>query len=95
MTASPIQRRVLVAGRVQGVGFRAATVKAATSYPGLRGYVRNLEDGRVEAVFSGEENAVLAMTAWCEKGPLLAKVTALEVIEEQPDPALGLFSVRG
>lgn len=86
-----IQRHVFVVGRVQGVGFRASTVKAAKKYPALRGFVRNLPDGRVEAVFAGADEEVLNLVSWCKKGPLLAKVTELEVIEESVDPSLGVF----
>ena len=88
MSAALVQRRVLVTGRVQGVGFRASTVEAAASYPGLRGWVRNLGDGRVEAVFCGEESAVLKMVAWCRAGPPSSQVHRLEVIEERPDVTL-------
>lgn len=88
-----IQRRVFVTGRVQGVSYRANTAKAAAKHAGLKGFVRNLSDGRVEAVFQGDEASVLAMVEWCRKGPILAKVTALEVREESPDPSLGDFSV--
>jgi acylphosphatase len=89
-----IQRRVFVTGRVQGVGFRASTVAEAAQYAGLRGFVRNLADGRVEAVFAGEDDAVLNMVAWCEKGPGAARVTKLEVREEAVDPGLGGFGQR-
>ena len=88
-----IQRRVLISGSVQGVGFRAATAEAAAAYPGLRGFVRNLLDGRVEAVFCGQEAAVLKMVAWCKDGPPSAQVTRLEVREEPVDPALGTFEI--
>ncbi len=89
-----IQRRVLVSGRVQGVGFRAATVRAAAALAGVRGFVRNLEDGRVEAVFAGEESVVLRMVAWCRQGPPSARVERLEVFEEASDPGIGPFDVR-
>jgi acylphosphatase len=70
---------------VQGVGFRESTVREANKYPGLRGFVKNLPDGRVEALFCGDENAVLKIVAWCRKGPATAQVTHLEVIEESRD----------
>jgi acylphosphatase len=88
-----IQRRVFVSGLVQGVSFRAGVVHEAARFPGLRGWVRNLPDGRVEAVFAGEQDAVLAMAAWCGHGPSAARVTDLEVREEAVDPALGGFGV--
>jgi acylphosphatase len=89
-----IQRRVLITGRVQGVGFRRSTFHAARKFSNLRGYVRNLPDGRVEAVFAGEDEEVLSMAAWCKAGPSSACVDELEVIEENFDPGLMLFEVR-
>jgi acylphosphatase len=90
---SDIQRHVYVTGRVQGVGFRASTLRQAARYSSLRGFVRNLDDGRVEAVFAGEEREVLEMVAWCRKGPPASKVSALEVIEENVDLSAGGFRV--
>lgn len=81
-------------GRVQGVGFRASTVSAAAKFPNLKGFIRNLPDGRVEAVFAGDQNDVLQMVAWCKTGPEGAQVLALEVKEEAFDPALTVFAVR-
>ena len=89
-----IQRRVFISGRVQGVGYRAATVKAATRFSSLRGYVRNLSDKRVEAVFCGNSDEVDRMVAWCRKGPLLSSVKDVEVQDETADPSLELFAVQ-
>jgi len=89
-----IQRRVLISGRVQGVGFRAATIEVASRHPGLGGYVQNLPDGRVEAVIRGPQAQVLALVAWCKHGPPSALVESLEVIEERPDSSLGPFQFR-
>lgn len=95
MAASAIRRRVWVSGKVQGVGFRASTLNEASRYPGLSGFVRNLPDGRVEAVFQGEEASVLAMVAWCGKGPPFSAVSGLEVKEESVDSALsGAFEIK-
>lgn len=69
--------RVLVSGRVQGVWYRGWTVAEATRL-GLNGWVRNLSDGRVEAVFSGAEERVQAMIAACHDGPSAASVRAVE-----------------
>lgn len=52
---------------------------------GVRGWVRNLPDGRVEAVFEGEPDAVDAMVAWCHRGPPRARVSSVEVLEEVPE----------
>jgi acylphosphatase len=73
--------RVIVSGRVQGVNFRYATEKKAQSL-GLTGWVRNLHDGRVEAVFEGTTESIGAMVEWCYSGPSLARVTAVEKREE-------------
>lgn len=89
-----IQRRVVISGRVQGVGFRAATYRASMEHEGLRGYVRNLPDGKVEAVFSGPPEGVLAMVDWCRQGPTLARVIEAAVHEEPVDPGLGMFQIR-
>jgi acylphosphatase len=91
LSGQEIQRRVFVTGLVQGVGFRASTFRAAAELGPLRGYVRNLPDGRVEAVFLGDETKVFAVVAWCRRGPPAAKVSRLEVIEETPDNSLGEF----
>lgn len=94
MPSSTIQRRLLISGRVQGVGFRASTVRAASAYPALRGFVRNLPDGRVEAVFAGSESEVLEMVRWCHQGPPSARVSQVEIFEEPVSPDLGVFGVN-
>ena len=66
------------AGRVQGVWYRASTAKEARRL-GLVGWVRNLPDGRVEAVAEGERGTLEALVRFCRKGPPLARVTGLEV----------------
>ena len=76
--------RVLVSGLVQGVSFRWYCVQEARSH-GVGGFVRNLPDGRVEAVFEGPDEAVDAMVAWCRHGPRHARVTDVEVVAEQPE----------
>lgn len=60
--------RILVAGRVQGVGFRAFVAREARAL-GIAGFVRNLADGRVEAVARGEAKALAALQAACGRGP--------------------------
>lgn len=89
-----IQRHVFIEGAVQGVGFRRSTELQAARYPRLKGWVRNLDDGRVEAVFSGEERDVLEMVAWATHGPPSARVTRIRVVEEVPDSRLGVFEVK-
>ena len=64
---------VTVQGKVQGVGFRAATVRQAHLLK-LGGWVRNLPDGRVEALLQGDRNAIDRMLSWLLRGPPLARV---------------------
>jgi acylphosphatase len=75
--------RVTVSGRVQGVFFRATCARLARD-AGLGGYVRNLQDGRLEAAFEGDELAVDAMVDWCRRGPDLAQVDSFEAVPEDP-----------
>jgi acylphosphatase len=90
--AGVIRRRVLVSGEVQGVGFRETCRREAVAH-GVAGWVRNRADGRVEAVFEGEADAVGAMVDWCRHGPRWADVTGLDVHEEPPEREGG-FGVR-
>lgn len=81
-------RRVMICGRVQGVGYRA-WVDQQSRRLGLNGWVRNRRDGSVEAVFEGEEKIVADMIAACRKGPVSSRVD--HVIEEKAnDDALRL-----
>ena len=72
---------MFVSGRVQGVFFRQSTQLKSQSL-GVGGWVRNLPDGRVEAVFEGEESAVNAMVDYCSHGPSAARVNNIEVKNE-------------
>ncbi|MEA2014120.1 MAG: acylphosphatase [Thermodesulfobacteriota bacterium] len=72
---------VFITGRVQGVFFRAETKKQALE-SGLTGWVRNLRDNRVEAVFEGPGSEIAKMLDWCKKGPTLARVSGVEITEE-------------
>src|SRR5262245_31389193 len=72
-----IVRHVVVRGRVQGVGYRAF-VEDEAMQRGLRGWVRNRRDGSVEAVFAGPRPVVEAMTEACRRGPMSARVNALD-----------------
>lgn len=87
-----IRADVVVSGRVQGVFFRAATHETAQQL-GVNGWVRNLPDGRVEAVFEGPQDAVEAMINWCHKGSSGAQVIDVEVEYGEPE-GLGGFQVR-
>lgn len=79
----PIRRRVVVSGRVQGVFFRGAT-EAEARQRGVRGWVRNRPDGRVEAVFEGPPDAVEALVSFARQGPRHAEVREVRVDEEPP-----------
>ncbi|OEC55706.1 acylphosphatase [Pseudomonas sp. ENNP23] len=67
-----------VSGKVQGVYYRQSTQEEADRLD-LDGWVRNLEDGRVEVLFEGEEAAVRELAAWLEQGPEEARVSAVEL----------------
>jgi acylphosphatase len=83
---------VFVSGRVQGVSFRDATRRQAEQL-GLSGWVRNTQDGQVEAVFEGDADTVRQMIDWCESGPSSADVEDVSVENEQPEGLSG-FEVR-
>jgi len=76
-----IRAHVLVSGKVQGVFFRSSTKDKAEEL-GISGWVRNLSDGRVEAIFEGEKEDVDKMVEWCRKGPEYARVTGIDVFME-------------
>jgi acylphosphatase len=78
-----VRRRVRVSGRVQGVWFRESCRREADAR-GVAGWVRNCPDGKVEAAFEGEPDAVEALVGWCSIGPIRARVVRVEVIDELP-----------
>ncbi len=67
------QTKVVISGRVQGVFFRASTKNEADKI-GIKGYVKNLSNGSVEAVFQGDKLSVTKIIEWCHKGPASARV---------------------
>ena len=83
---------VFVSGKVQGVYYRATTRDQATDR-GVDGWVKNLEDGRVEAVFEGSEDAVEAMVEWCHEGSSRARVDGVETEYGEPEEIEG-FEIR-
>ena len=83
---------MFVSGTVQGVRYRASTRDAAKDR-GVAGWVRNLDDGRVEAVFEGPEEDIEAMIEWCHTGSAMAAVDDVEVSYEDPTGESG-FRVR-
>jgi len=87
-----IRKRLCVRGRVQGVCFRAATERQARAL-GVAGWVRNRDDGSVEAVFEGAPERVAAAVAFCHAGPAGARVDRVESSDEAPE-GLRDFAVR-
>ncbi|HEY7603618.1 MAG TPA: acylphosphatase [Gaiellaceae bacterium] len=83
-----ICRRVIVHGRVQGVGFRYAVARTARAR-GVAGWVRNRPDGAVEAVFEGDPDAVESLLRLCREGPRSAEVDSVEVVEQGPEGVVG------
>ena len=84
--------KVIVQGSVQGVFFRAETRDRARSL-GLAGWVRNVPDGTVEAVFEGVDERVESMVDWCRRGPGGARVEEVEVAWTEPEGEEG-FSIH-
>lgn len=82
----------VVSGRVQGVFFRASLAKEANRL-GLRGYVRNLTDGRVEFVAIGEKPKVTELIAWSHTGPVLARVSGVDLQDFSGEDTFTGFSV--
>ncbi len=87
-----IRAHVFISGRVQGVGYRFSTVDQANQL-GLNGWVRNLPDRRVEAVFEGSQATVEEMIRWCNQGPKGAVVNDVSIDYEAPEGLRG-FEIR-
>ncbi len=81
MNAEKVRARAVISGRVQGVFFRASTRDEARRL-GISGWVRNLPNGDVEALFEGDKNTVNRMLAWCYQGPPYAAVAEVKVTWE-------------
>ena len=87
-----VRYRVLISGRVQGVFFRDTCRRLAEQH-GVTGWVRNLSDGRVEAVFEGSPEDVRRLVDWAHTGPRLAAVDDVAIQPEAPE-GLAAFHVR-
>ena len=87
-----VRYRVLITGQVQGVNFRAACRRMALQH-GVRGWVRNLPDGGVEAAFEGSADDVRHLLDWTRRGPQFAVVADVAVQAEQPE-GLDTFLIR-
>ncbi|MBC8520591.1 MAG: acylphosphatase [Methanomicrobia archaeon] len=90
---SKARAHVVVKGRVQGVYFRYATRDEA-NMRGIKGWVRNMEDGKVEAVFEGEKGKVDEMIEYCHYGPPSAKVSSVKVTREEYTGEFKEFFIR-
>jgi acylphosphatase len=88
-----VRAHLFISGRVQGVFFRACTQEEAQKR-NLTGWVRNLYDRRVEAVFEGEEEPVKSMISWCHSGPPHAVVSEVSVEIEEPRGEFTRFDIR-
>lgn len=89
-----VRVRILIEGRVQGVGFRYHTCAEAGKLE-VCGWVRNTPDGHVEAEFEGGEDAVARMLAWCQHGPVAARVSNVTVVaRDLPPKDYTAFSLR-
>lgn len=86
-------KHLLIEGRVQGVFFRQSAQRKALSL-GLRGWVRNLPDGRVEVKAWGPASGVHELVRWCHRGPANARVTNVIVEDAEPEPGVTGFRVR-
>jgi acylphosphatase len=82
--------RLLIAGKVQAVGYRVWATRTAVSL-GLRGWVRNRSDGAVELLATGDDDAVAAMVEACRRGPSHARVDSIEIFEAE-DPGHAGFT---
>jgi len=88
-----VRAHVYVSGQVQGVFFRSQTQDEAERH-GVTGWVRNLPDGRVEAVFEGEKEAVDRLIEFCRHGPLGARVKNIDVVWENYTGEFKGFRIR-
>lgn len=88
-----IRVHIHVSGRVQGVFYRSNTRRRALGL-GLTGWVRNIPDGRVEAIVEGEEEQIEKLIDWCRRGPPSAAVTGLEFRRKPPTGEFDTFRVR-
>ena len=90
-----IQKRIhiFVTGRVQGVFFRQST-KVVAIKNNVNGWVRNLDDGRVEIVGEGEESNINSFIDWCKTGPANSRVDEFELSEENSTGEFENFEVR-
>jgi len=85
--------RIIIAGRVQGVFFRDNTRREAM-LRGLNGWVKNRQDGQVEALFEGNKEIIEDMIKWCHQGPTFSRVDNVAVVWETGNKKYSSFSIR-
>lgn len=85
--------KILVSGRVQGVYFRYFTQNKAKHFA-VTGYAKNLADGRVEIVAEADTGVLEQFIGWCRKGPMTARVDAIEITELEAGEALASFEIK-
>jgi acylphosphatase len=83
MNSEIIRTHLIISGKVQGVGYRYYTAQQAKKL-GITGWVKNLPDGRVEAIFEGTQQTITEMINWCRQGPSAAQVTDITINHEKP-----------
>ncbi|HDY72761.1 MAG TPA: acylphosphatase [bacterium] len=88
-----IRAHIIVSGRVQGVYFRQNTIKQAQKF-GVSGWIRNLDNGKVEAVFEGEKDKVEEIVNWTKKGSFFAKVLNLKVDWQEYKGEFNNFEIK-
>ncbi|MDZ7672368.1 MAG: acylphosphatase [Halanaerobiales bacterium] len=88
-----VRKHIFISGRVQGVGFRAFTRKNAQQL-GVNGWVKNIYDGRVEAVLEGDNSTVKQLESKLKKGPRFANIDNIEVQNETYEGDFSSFSIK-
>ena len=88
-----VRAEIIVSGKVQGVFYRERTRQKAEKL-GITGWVKNLGDGRVEAIFEGEKEKVEEMVDWARSGPIWAKVDGLDLVWEDYKGEFQNFEIR-
>jgi len=87
-----MRAHIFVSGMVQGVGYRNFVMRKAAAM-GVKGWVKNLEAGHVEAVLVGEKDNVVSLIEYCKRGPPFARVIDFELRWEDGDDAFESFSI--
>ncbi len=87
------QVHLIISGRVQGVGFRYSTFHQAVNL-GVFGWVRNIPNNKVEAMFEGDNHIVEQMVQWCYEGPPMSRVDNIEIVKQEYTGEFEDFSIR-